>query len=125
MKRHSEQVLTWYATRWSIEVAFQNSKTHLGFEEPQGWTHHAVERTAPTAMLLHTLIMLWFARCGRRHYRPPRCPWYRTKRHASFADMLTTLKRESIKEQVSSTPPSGRNSRKVARILLHVIEQAA
>ncbi len=120
-----EQVLVWYAMRWSIEVAFQSSKTHLGFEEPQGWTRRAVERTAPTAMLLYTLIVLWFARCGHRHYRPPDRPWYRTKRHASFADMLVTLKRESIREQVLSTPLRGRGSRKLTQTLLHAAQQAA
>ncbi len=118
-------MLTWYAMRWSIEVAFQNSKTHLGFEQPQGWTRKAVERTAPTAMLLHTLIVLWFARCGHRHYRRPNCPWYRTKRHASFADMLTTLRRESVREQVLSTPLRGRGSRKLRNTLLHAVQQAA
>ena len=121
----AEQVLTWYATRWSIEVAFQNSKTHLGFEQPQGWTRKAVERTAPMAMLLHTLIVLWFARCGHRHYRRPNCPWYRTKRHASFADMLTTLRRECVREQVLSTPLCGRGSRKLRNTLLHAVQQAA
>lgn len=29
-------VLAWYAIRWSIEVAFQSSKAHVGFEEPLG-----------------------------------------------------------------------------------------
>jgi len=121
----AEQVLTWYAMRWSIEVAFQNSKTHLGFEEPQGWTRQAVRRTAPTAMLLYSLIVLWFAGRGHRHYRQPDRPWYSTKRHASFADMLTTLRRESVREQVLSTPPSRRGSRKVLRTLLHAVQQAA
>ncbi len=59
------EVLTWYAMRWSIEEAFQNAKMHLGFEEPQGWTRRAVERTAPTAMLLYSLIVLWFAHVGQ------------------------------------------------------------
>ena len=121
----AELVLTWYAMRWSIEVAFQNSKTHLGFEEPQGWTRRAVERTAPTAMLLHTLIVLWFARCGHRCYRQPDRPWYRSKRHASFADMLTTLRRESVREQVLSTPPSRRGNQKLLAILMHAVQQAA
>ena len=53
----AEMVLTRYAMRWSIEVSFQSSKTHLGFEQLQGWTRRAVERTAPTAMLLYTLIV--------------------------------------------------------------------
>jgi hypothetical protein len=121
----AEQVLTWYAMRWSIEVAFQSSKTHLGFEEPQGWTRRAVERTAPTAMLLHTLIVLWFARSGHRRYCQPDRPWYRSKRHASFADMLATLRRESLREQVLSTPLHGRGSHKLRRTVLHAIQHAA
>ncbi len=38
-------VLTWYAWRWSIEVAFHDSKQSLGFEEPQGWTRRAAHRS--------------------------------------------------------------------------------
>lgn len=34
----AEQVIGWYAMRWSIEVMNHDSKQHLGFEEPQGWS---------------------------------------------------------------------------------------
>ena len=118
-------VLTWYARRWSIEEAFQNSKTHLGFEEPQGWTRRAVERTAPTAMLLYSLITLWFASVGHRAYRPPFRPWYRSKVQPSFADMLATLRQESVREQVTALPLTGRGSRKVVKSLIHAVKQAA
>ncbi len=40
----AEQVLTWYAMRWSIEVTFHDAKQHLGFEQPQGWSRQ-VSRT--------------------------------------------------------------------------------
>ena len=120
-----QDVLTRYAMRWSIEEANQNSKGYLGFEEPQGWTRRAVERTAPTAMLLYSLVLLWFAEEGHRYYQPPQAPWYRSKPHASFADMLATLRRESIREQVSSMAPSGRGCRKLIRVLLHTVQQAA
>ncbi|MGH6628234.1 MAG: IS701 family transposase, partial [Burkholderiales bacterium] len=118
-------VLTRYAMRWSIEEANQNSKGHLGFEEPQGWTRRAVERTAPTAMLLHSVIILWFAKHGHLHYQPPHAPWYLRKTHASFADMLTTLRRESVRQQVSAIAPSGKGCRKLMAVLLHTVQQAA
>jgi hypothetical protein len=121
----SEDVLTWYAMRWSIEEAFQNSKGHLGFEDPQGWTRRAVERTAPTAMLLHSLIVIWFASEGHRHYRAPLRPWYRSKTRASFADMLATLRRDSIREEVSALRLVGRDSRNVMKTLLRLAQQAA
>ena len=67
----AEQVLGGYAGRWSIEEAFQGSKSHLGFEEPQGWSRQAVQRTAPLAMLLYSLTVLWSAQEGHRLYEPP------------------------------------------------------
>lgn len=63
-----EQVLAEYAGGWSIEEAFQGSKSHLGFEGPQGWSRLAVCRTAPLAMLLYSLALLLFAQCSHRLY---------------------------------------------------------
>ena len=120
-----EAVLTWYAMRWSIEMMFHDAKGQLGFEEPQGWTKRAVERTAPTALLLYSLIVLWFAKTGHRAYQAPERPWYRTKVRPSFADILATLRQESIREQVSSLRPTGRGSRKLIKTLLHAVKQAA
>jgi hypothetical protein len=116
-----QQVLAWYALRWSIEVAFHDSKVHLGFEEPQGWSRKAVERTAPVAMLLYSLIVVWFAEEGRRHYQPAIRPWYRHKTHASFADMLGTLRRLSIREQSFCWGLTGPGSQKI----LHTLENIA
>lgn len=120
----AEDVLTWYAWRWSVEVAFHESKQHLGFQEPQGWTRQAVERTAPVAMLLYSLIVLWFVREGHRHYRPDECPWYRTKTRASFLDMLTTLRRESVRNQFLALGLSGEGSRKALQTLENAISLA-
>jgi hypothetical protein len=100
----AEQVLSRYAGRWSIEETIQGGKSHLGFQEPQGRSRLAVQRTAPIAMLLYSLIVLWFARDGHRHYRAPTRPWYRTKTRPSFPDMLATLKRESLLQVISKHP---------------------
>lgn len=121
----AEQVLTWYAMRWSIEEAFHDAKGHLGFEQPQGWTRQAVQRTAPTAMLLYSLIVLWFAAEGHRHYRAPNRPWYRSKCCASFADMLNTLRCESVREQVLLLGLRGQGSRNIMKTLCRAVQQAA
>jgi len=121
----AEGVLTSYARRWSIEEAFHDAKGSLGFEEPQGWSKPAVKRTAPTAMLLHSLVLLWFASTGHRFYRPLVRPWYRSKSRPSFNDMLATLRQESVREQVSLLQPTGRGSRNLVKSLLHAVKQAA
>lgn len=121
----AEQVLSGYGMRWSMEQTFQESKGHLGFEEPQGWTRRAVERTAPTAMVLYSLIVLWFALEGHREYRPPYRPWYRTKRAPSFSDMLSTLRRQSIRRQLFSLGIGDRGREKWVQTLLHAYQDAA
>ena len=121
----AEQVLMLYAMRWAIEVTFHDAKQHLGFEQPQGWSRRAVERTAPMAMVLYSLILLWFAKVGHRLYQPPNRPWYPHKPHASFADMLTTVRTAGVRESFLATPLIGRGSRKIMQILLHAYQQAA
>ena len=121
----AEAVLTWYAMRWSVEVAFHDSKQHLGFEQPQGWTRRAVQRTAPVAMLLYSLIVFWFVRQGHRHYRPITCPWYLGKTHPSFADMLVTLRRQCIRQAVLSLALHGPGSRKIQQLLENAVIMAA
>ena len=107
----AEDVIQWYAWRWSEEVTFHDAKQQLGFEDPQGWTRQAVEHTAPVAMLLYSLIVLWFVREGHRHYRESPLPWYRSKARPSFRDMLVTLRRASVRQQVLSLGLSGPGSR--------------
>ena len=121
----AEQVLTRYAARWSLEVTNHDAKGQLGFEEPQGWTKRAVRRTAPVAMLLYSLVVLWFSREGHRYYQPPHRPWYIGKTHASFADMLATLRCQSVKQEVLSMGLHGKGSRNVIKCLIHAVKQAA
>jgi hypothetical protein len=97
-----EQVLLGYSERWSIEETIAGGKGCLGFEEPQGWSRLAVLRTAPIALLLYSLIVLWFGTVGHKLYRPLVRPWYPQKARASFADMLRTLRRESLLATISA-----------------------
>jgi len=117
----AEQVIAWYAQRWSIEVTFHDSKQNLGFEEPQGWSRKAVQRTAPLAMLLYSLVVLWFAREGHRFYQPLNCPWYTAKSEPSMADMLATLRRQSIRQKVLSLALRGPGSRKIKQLLENMV----
>jgi len=121
----AEQVLACYAQRWAIEQTFQETKSHLGFEQPQGWSRRAVERTAPVAMLLYSLIVLWFADHGHRHWQAPAHPWYRSKRSPTFADMLDSLRHETLRKTVSTWGLRGTGSRKIIRALQQVASLAA
>lgn len=93
------QILSAYAGRWAIEVTFENSKQFLGLEDPANRLPQAVQRTAPMALVLYSLVVVWFHRVGHGWLRFPDRPWYKRKVEPSFADLLTTLRRVSWEEQ--------------------------
>jgi DDE superfamily endonuclease len=53
-----------YAARWSIEQAFYDIRNVLGGGQARNRARAAVERTIPFTMLIHTLIIIWYARHG-------------------------------------------------------------
>jgi hypothetical protein len=87
-------ILESYAHRWTLEVTFHNCKQSLGFEDPQNQTATAVRRTAPFALLVYDLVLLWAAEQQTTEAaRPwPARPWYRRKVTRSFPDLLTALR---------------------------------
>jgi hypothetical protein len=101
----AREVLSKYSCRWAIEVTFENSKQCLGLEEPANRTEPAVRRTAPMALVLYSLIVVWFHQTGHRFVKFPDRPWYRKKHEPSFADMLTTLRRKSWQDNIQGLLP--------------------
>jgi hypothetical protein len=96
-----KEILSIFSQRWSIEVTHFDSKQHLGLEDPANRTPLAVQRTAPMAMFLYSLTILWFATEGHVDLHFPDRPWYDWKSEPSFADMLTTLRRKSWDEKLA------------------------
>lgn len=124
----AQEVLEWYARRWSIEVAIRDSKQQMGFGQAQGWTAAAVERTAPTLMLLYSVVVLWFTREGQYFRRAAHLPWYPHKIAVSFADMLWTLRWRMFRQSLCpNLQPlcKGVGSRKAAGAILRLIRLAA
>jgi hypothetical protein len=99
-------ILTGYARRWTIEVAFYAQKQFLGFEDPQNQTATAVARTAPLAGIVYDLVLLWYAaRLQQGHATTwPVRPWYRSKTAPSFLDMLAAVRQESWQLYFSDPP---------------------
>jgi DDE superfamily endonuclease len=93
------QILSSYACRWAIECTFENCKQLMGLGEQANRVPKAVERTAPMAFFLYSLVVVWFHQVGHEFVRFPVRPWYRRKQEPSFADMLTTLRRVSYDEK--------------------------
>jgi transposase len=94
-----------YAARWGIEQAFSDARNILGAGEARNRTRRAVQRTVPFALLVHTLVIIWYARHGHDPAgitaRRAGQPWYSSKREPAFEDMLTQLRRVMICARIS------------------------
>ena len=98
----AKKILSIFSFRWSIEVTHYDCKQHLGLEDAANRVPKAVERTAPMAMFLYSLTIVWFATKGHADLRFTERPWYTSKSEPSFRDMLTTLRRKSWDDKLAT-----------------------
>jgi hypothetical protein len=101
----ARKILSAYACRWAIECTFEYCKQFLGLEDPANRVPKAVERTAPMALFIYSLVVVWFHQTGHQFLRFPFRPWYPKKEETSFADMLTTLRQVSCDEKTQQLLP--------------------
>jgi len=120
----AQKILSTYAARWSIEVTFENCKQLLGLEDPANRKEKAVRRTAPMALVLYSLIVTWFHQVGHRHLQFPDRPWYRRKEQPSFADMLTTLRRQTWQDKCRTLPIKSTLAKKVLAQIIEFLSLA-
>ena len=64
----AREILSLFSLRWSIEVTHFDCKQHLGLEDAANRKEEAVKRTAPMAMFLHSLTVVWYATDGHRDF---------------------------------------------------------
>jgi hypothetical protein len=87
------EIITGYCRRWSVEVAFCEAKQLLGFHDPQVWSEASVERAAPMAWFVGSLIVVWYSLSGREGKQAQRHrPWYKNKETPTFTDMLAACR---------------------------------
>ena len=111
-----EEIVQRYYDRWGVEECILEAKQHMGFESTQGWCSKTVNRQAPLAMVLLTLVKAWYARCAvdEPSLLPETMPWYEHKRHPSFVDMLSALRKVLWQHRI---PPNLRFSQRVKELI--------
>jgi hypothetical protein len=122
----AHEIISRYAQRWAIEVAFADAKQTTGVGEARNRTPQAVERTVPIGLITQSLIIVWHTRHGtddvthRRH----EAPWYRTKTRPAYHDMITQLRRVMIAAKNHGTNPDQPTPQEIRAVIL-AWEQAA
>ena len=104
-----EQIVERFAGRWPIEDAFRDGKQLCGFGQVQGWCPHTVERQAPFALIVQTLVKAWYLLCGADAAAGGAAGhgdgdegygWEKRKEHPSYLDMLATLRQSLWSERL-------------------------
>ena len=54
----SEQMLTWFVRRWTMEVTLEEARAHLGMETQRQWNDRAIARATPALVSLYSIITL-------------------------------------------------------------------
>ncbi|HEY0933962.1 MAG TPA: transposase [Trebonia sp.] len=87
-------VVSLYAGRWSVEVAFQGAKQHLGLTTTRQWAERSVTRAFPCLLGLYSVVTLAFAADVATTGETPAAadPWY-AKAEPTFADALARVRR--------------------------------
>ena len=87
-----EQILEWFVRRWSIEVTFEESRSHLGVETQRQWSDLAILRTTPALLGLFSWVTL-IAHSLFQTQAPltQQAAWY-AKPSPTFADALASVR---------------------------------
>lgn len=118
-----------YATRWSIEVAFEDAKQNTGVGQARNRTRQAVERTVPFGLYTQTIVTIWYTLHGHTSHtvtnRRTSAPWYTTKTEPSYQDMIIKLRRTLIAARVLGTSPAQPTDEELHTLRLTWAEAAA
>jgi len=125
-KATAEFLILGYCRRWSVELAFFDSKQHLGLHDPRVWSEKSVERAHPMAWFVESLTILWYCRKGHEgsHVHRDR-PWYRDKAFPTFTDMLGALRLQMWEYEVFGACGDGAPSPECVRELLNTLSAVA
>jgi hypothetical protein len=119
-------VILGYCRRWSVELAFFDSKQHLGLHDPRVRAERSVERAHPMAWFVGSLTVLWYCLEGHEGAHVVReRPWYKEKVTPTFADMLGALRLQMWEHEVYGESGEGLPSPECIEMLLHKLAAVA
>jgi hypothetical protein len=86
------EILPWVVRRWSVEVTFEERRTHLGLETQRPWSDHAIARTTPVLLALFSLVTVLALRWRYEGRMPvPVAAWYH-QGEPTFSDCVALVR---------------------------------
>lgn len=89
----AETIITGFASRWPIEVTFEEVRAHLGFHTPRQRCRQSVLRSGPCLLGLFSLVSLIYAQLAREKPVKLRTTCCYAKTDPTFGDALAAVRR--------------------------------
>ena len=118
------QILSWFVSRWNIEVMFEEVRAHLGFETQRQWSVRAIERTTPCLLGLFSVVVLLGKVLHPQELPVRSCEWYR-KEEATFSDVIGAVRWYFWGAINNRTSASGAEMCLIPRTLWERLQQVA
>jgi len=117
-------ILTWFVSRWQVEVTFEEVRAHLGVETQRQWSDKAILRTTPVLLGLYSIVILWTHDLAKaRKLKPRTAAWY-PKSVLTFSDAIAAVRREIWAHQISSMSRPHRDTVEIPRHIWHRMQNA-
>jgi hypothetical protein len=124
LNAHPRDILTWFVSRWQVEVTFEEVRAHLGVETQRQWSDKAILRTTPVLLGLYSIVILWTHDLAEsRQLKPRTAAWY-PKAVLTFSDAIAAVRREIWAHQISSMSRTHRDTIKIPRHIWHRMQNA-
>lgn len=95
LENSPQQIINWFVLRWNIEVTFEESRAHLGFETQRQWSDEAIQRTTPLLLGMYSLITLIALKVNAINAIVPECTsWYNKNGEVTFRDIITIVRQD-------------------------------
>lgn len=86
------EIINFFIRRWTVEVTFQEVRTHLGVETQRQWSDLAITRTTPLLMGLFSLTTLLAHRLNQQDKLTiNQSSWYQ-KEQPTFSDAIASVR---------------------------------
>ncbi|MBF0477355.1 MAG: transposase, partial [Deltaproteobacteria bacterium] len=87
------EILTWFISRWNIEVTFEDLRAHFGFETQRQWSEKAIARKTPSLFATFSLVVVMALKIMKDATMPIlTAAWYQ-KTEATFSDVIALVRR--------------------------------
>src|SRR6201997_2422256 len=124
LKANPGDILSWFVSRWQLEVTFEEVRAHLGVETQRQWSDKAILRTTPVLLGLFSIVTLWAHDLSRsRKLKPRTAAWY-PKAVPTFSDAIAAVRREIWAHQISFMSRPRRDSIEIPRRIWHRMQNA-